>query len=128
EGRVLREPRVEEEVDGKVQVDMATKDGMTEQNEQQQQMVVDKVDKLAESMEEAELAKTPGTEKQIEQAIDEEIISEKGRMVMLQEKLNDLFSERRVTVRQWDLTALALEGAAAGVTIAGLIALLLRPR
>ncbi|KAL8737548.1 MAG: hypothetical protein Q9181_001562 [Wetmoreana brouardii] len=47
----------------------------------------------------------------------------------LKDTFKDLFSDRQVSVRRWDLTALALEGAAAGMAVVGLIAvLLLRPR
>ncbi len=43
-------------------------------------------------------------------------------------KLQDLFSERQITVRRVDLTTAMLEGAAAGVTVVGALVLLLRPR
>jgi len=41
--------------------------------------------------------------------------------------LADLFSERSVTLKQVDVTAIALEGAAAGVIVMGLFFALLRP-
>lgn len=64
----------------------------------------------------------------IDQVVEEEILSERGRIALLKEKFKDLFSEHQVVVRRWDLTALALEGAAAGMTVAGVIVLLWRPR
>jgi len=44
------------------------------------------------------------------------------------EALQDLFSERQIVVRQRDLTNVALEGAAAGVALVGVLVVLLRPR
>jgi len=41
---------------------------------------------------------------------------------------NDLFSERRVSLRKVDMTATALEGAAAGAACMGLLVVFLRPR
>ena len=42
--------------------------------------------------------------------------------------VRDLFSDRRIPVRRIDVTITALEGAAAGMAVAGLFLLLLRPR
>ncbi|KAL9597313.1 MAG: hypothetical protein Q9219_005237 [cf. Caloplaca sp. 3 TL-2023] len=64
----------------------------------------------------------------VDQEIEEEILSEKGRMAVLKAGFEDLFSDREILVRRWDLTALVLEGVAAGMTVAGAIALLLRSR
>jgi sensitive to high expression protein 9 len=41
---------------------------------------------------------------------------------------NDLFSEQRITLRMVDVTTIALEGAAAGAAIVGLLIVLLRPK
>ena len=46
---------------------------------------------------------------------------------LIQGKARDLFSNRRISLRQIDLTTAALEGAAAGIAVTGLV-LLLRPR
>lgn len=42
--------------------------------------------------------------------------------------LQDLFSDRAVTITQRDLTSVALEGAAAGMAVVGILVVLLRPR
>ena len=47
---------------------------------------------------------------------------------LIKERIEDLFSERQISLRQVDLTTVALEGAAAGVAFVGLLVLLLRPR
>ena len=44
------------------------------------------------------------------------------------ETFRDMFSERQITVRRVDLTTVALEGAAAGFALVGLVVILLRPR
>ena len=44
------------------------------------------------------------------------------------EKFEDLFSERQVVLKKVDVTTIALEGAAAGVAVMGLLFVLLRPR
>ena len=46
----------------------------------------------------------------------------------LREALRDMFSERQITLRRVDLTTVALEGAAAGFALVGLVVILLRPR
>lgn len=46
----------------------------------------------------------------------------------LKEKVFDLFSDRVVSVRQVDISTMALEGAAAGALVATIIIALLRPR
>ncbi len=42
--------------------------------------------------------------------------------------VRDMFSDRQITLRRVDLTAVALEGAAAGFALVGLVVILLRPR
>lgn len=44
------------------------------------------------------------------------------------EFLRDLFSERPIQLRRVDLTTVALEGAAAGMALVGVLVVLLRPR
>lgn len=44
------------------------------------------------------------------------------------ETFRDMFSERQIILRRVDLTKVALEGAAAGFALVGLVILLLRPR
>lgn len=44
------------------------------------------------------------------------------------EVVRDLFSERQVQLRRVDLTTVALEGAAAGMALVGILVVLLRPR
>lgn len=46
----------------------------------------------------------------------------------LRETIQDMFSERHITVRRVDLTTAMMEGAAAGVAFAGVLVLLLRPQ
>ncbi|KAL9061019.1 MAG: hypothetical protein Q9206_000733 [Seirophora lacunosa] len=84
------------------------------------------IEKMVEEEVEKEVTETIALEKSIDQAMDEEIRREKGRTEILTDKVKDLFSERQVVVRQWDLTALVLEGAAAGLTAAGVFIMLLR--
>lgn len=44
------------------------------------------------------------------------------------EVVRDLFSERQIQLRRVDLTTVALEGAAAGMALVGILVVLLRPR
>ncbi|KAL9029169.1 MAG: hypothetical protein Q9196_002563 [Gyalolechia fulgens] len=76
----------------------------------------------------AELAASREVERQVDREMEEEGRLERGHMAALKDKLTGLFSDQQVVVRRWDLTALALEGAAAGVAVAGVVVLLLRPR
>ncbi|KAI4136561.1 MAG: hypothetical protein LQ341_005552 [Variospora aurantia] len=84
------------------------------------------MEKMIDEEVEKEVTETIELERSIDQAMDEGRRREKGRTEVLTEKVKDLFSARQVVVRQWDLTALALEGAAAGLTVAGVIFVLLR--
>ncbi|KAL8756379.1 MAG: hypothetical protein Q9184_004520 [Pyrenodesmia sp. 2 TL-2023] len=86
------------------------------------------LEKVIEEEIEKQVVETVRVERSIDQVMEEEVVKERGRTVVLTDKVKGLFSERQVVVRQWDLTALALEGAAAGMTVAGLLVLLLRPR
>lgn len=45
----------------------------------------------------------------------------------IRETIQDMFSERHITVRRVDLTTAMMEGAAAGVAFVGVLVLLLRP-
>ncbi|KAL8782650.1 MAG: hypothetical protein Q9213_005189 [Squamulea squamosa] len=70
-------------------------------------------------------------EKQFDGEVDEKTSTIKGRTLdhtSLKAIFMDLFSERQVTVRKWDLTTWVLEGAATGMAVVGLIVVLLRPR
>lgn len=87
---------------------------------------------------------TPESIESIEQAIEEseprpapenweerlnlwkEIVS--AKLVLFRSKLQDLFSERQITVKKIDVTAIALEGAAAGVAVVGFLWVLLSIR
>ncbi|KEQ72855.1 hypothetical protein M436DRAFT_64030 [Aureobasidium namibiae CBS 147.97] len=50
------------------------------------------------------------------------------KLTLYKAKLQDLFSERQVTVKRIDVTMIALEGAAAGVAVVGLVWALLNAR
>lgn len=109
---------VRKEADGMVQERVVEKSGIAGGVESGQVQTVVEEETEGEVTERSE----------VEQQIDKAIRSERGRMAALKDKFEDLFSERQVVVRRWDLTALALEGAAAGMTIAGVIILIWRPR
>ena len=49
-------------------------------------------------------------------------------LVTLREDVKDLFSERLVTLRKVDVSAIALEGAATGAAVAALLIFLLKPK
>ena len=51
-----------------------------------------------------------------------------GIFEFIKERIQDLFSDRRISLRRVDLTTVALQGTAAGLAFAGLFVLLLRPR
>lgn len=51
-----------------------------------------------------------------------------AKLTLYKAKLQDLFSERQVTVKRIDVTTIALEGAAVGVTVVGLVWALLTAR
>ena len=73
-------------------------------------------------------------EKALDEEVDNEILKDTNstsppsshRRVTVM--VNNLFSNRQVRLRQVDLTALVLEGAAAGFAVAGIFVWLLRPR
>lgn len=70
-------------------------------------------------------------ERQIDQETDQRNSPAKGRIfdyTRVTKMVMDLFSDRQVSIRKWDLTALVLEGAAAGMAVVGLIVILLRPK
>ncbi len=86
------------------------------------------LEKVIDDEVERQVAETMEIERSIDRITDEEAMGKRGRTAVLTDKVKDLFSERQVVVRQWDLTALALEGAAAGMTVVALVAFLLPPR
>ncbi|CAD0098950.1 unnamed protein product [Aureobasidium mustum] len=59
-------------------------------------------------------------------ALWKEILS--AKLALYKAKLQDLFSDRQVTVKRIDVTTIALEGAAAGVAVVGLLWALLNAR
>jgi sensitive to high expression protein 9 len=59
-------------------------------------------------------------------ALWKEILS--TNLALFKAKLQDLFSDRQVTVKRIDVTTIALEGAAAGVAVVGLVWALLTTR
>lgn len=59
-------------------------------------------------------------------ALWKEVLS--AKLALYQAKLQDLFSDRQVTVKRIDVTTIALEGAAAGVAVVGLLWALLNAR
>lgn len=69
-------------------------------------------------------------------AIEEPVVSKPphdlttwtGTWQAYQESFQDLFSERVIQIKKADITTIALEGAAAGVAVMGLIFVLLRPK
>ncbi|KAF2164823.1 hypothetical protein M409DRAFT_36984 [Zasmidium cellare ATCC 36951] len=69
----------------------------------------------------------PVTKSNVEQAPSEKGAS-KSTLEAYQEALQDLFSERIVRLRKVDVTNTALQGAATGVAVMGLLFVLLRPR
>ncbi|KAI4269739.1 MAG: hypothetical protein L6R38_007361 [Xanthoria sp. 2 TBL-2021] len=74
-----------------------------------------------------EVAASVETEKQFDQGISTPN-SRTLDYARLKEIIMDLFSDRQVSVCRWDLTTWILEGAASGMIIVGLIAVLLRPK
>ncbi|KAI4107645.1 MAG: hypothetical protein LQ339_002551 [Xanthoria mediterranea] len=79
-----------------------------------------------------EAAASVKTEKQFDQEIDRGVSTPNSRTLdytHLKAIIMDLFSDRQVSVRKWDLTTWVLEGAASGMIVVGLIAaVLLRPK
>ncbi|KAL8910911.1 MAG: hypothetical protein Q9171_003866 [Xanthocarpia ochracea] len=83
----------------------------------------------------AEMGTEAGPSVEMEKLVDEEspqrMSTAKSRTLdytRVKEIFMDLFSDRQISVRKWDLTIWVLEGAATGMAVAGLIAVLLRPR
>lgn len=74
-----------------------------------------------------EVAASVETEKQFDQGISTPN-SRTLDYTRVKEMIMDLFSDRQVSVRRWDLTTWVLEGAATGMVVVGLIAVLLRPK
>ncbi|KAL8937570.1 MAG: hypothetical protein Q9216_004367 [Gyalolechia sp. 2 TL-2023] len=122
DARVDWEAGVKQDVDGVVRERVVERGGSVGGDEGNE------VETTIEREMDGEVAESNEAERQIDRAVDEEILSERGQMMVLKDKFKDLFSDQEVVVRRWDLTALALEGAAAGVTVAGIMVLLWRPR
>lgn len=51
-----------------------------------------------------------------------------SKLESFRETFRDVFSDRQITLRRVDLTKVALEGAAAGFALVGVVVILLRPR
>ncbi|KAI4172901.1 MAG: hypothetical protein LQ343_003309 [Gyalolechia ehrenbergii] len=128
QGSGAGDARVDWEMGTRKEVDGVVQEKVVERGESVGGGEGNQVETFIEGETEREAAKSSEVESQIDREIEEEILSEKGQMVVLKDKVKDLFSDQQVVVRRWDLTALALEGAAVGMALAGLIALLLRPR
>ncbi|KAL8731631.1 MAG: hypothetical protein Q9166_003319 [cf. Caloplaca sp. 2 TL-2023] len=78
-----------------------------------------------------EVAASVEMEKEIDQETSERTPARERRTfgyTYLREMFMDLFSNRQVSVRRWQLTALVLEGAATGMATVGLLVVLLRLR
>ncbi|KAL8950619.1 MAG: hypothetical protein Q9222_003350 [Ikaeria aurantiellina] len=70
-------------------------------------------------------------EAQLGGEFDQAVTPRSGQMFdykHLRDRFWDLFSDRQVSIRKWDLTALVLEGVATGMAVIGLVIVLLRPR
>jgi len=63
-----------------------------------------------------------------EGSIFDRIVKDPGSWDAYQQTFQDLFSEQNVMLKKVDVTTIALEGAATGVAIMGLLFVLLRPR
>ncbi|KAL8850017.1 MAG: hypothetical protein Q9221_005034 [Calogaya cf. arnoldii] len=89
------------------------------------------VEMAIEAEADKEVAASIVTEKQFDQEINQNGSTPTSRTLdytRVKEMIMDLFSNRQVSVRKWDLTAWVLEGAASGMVVVGLIAVLLRPK
>ncbi|KAL8996849.1 MAG: hypothetical protein Q9169_003751 [Polycauliona sp. 2 TL-2023] len=78
-----------------------------------------------------EMTKEMGAIAEVGKQVNPGISTPQGRILdytSLKEIIMDLFSDRPVSVRRWDVTKWILESAASGMAIIGLIAMLLRPR
>ncbi|KAL8643758.1 MAG: hypothetical protein Q9226_008140 [Calogaya cf. arnoldii] len=89
------------------------------------------VEMAIEAEAEKEVAASVVTEKQFDQEINRDASTLTSRTLdytRVKEMIMDLFSDRQVSVRKWDLTAWILEGAASGMVVVGLLAVFLRPK
>ena len=92
---------------------------------------VEEVDAVIEEIVPAEPSKAFGLEKEsiTGHAIEPGVMSSMSSMIeSYKEVLRDIFSERQIQLRRVDLTTVALEGAAAGMALVGILVVLLRPR
>ncbi|KAL8807946.1 MAG: hypothetical protein Q9182_000412 [Xanthomendoza sp. 2 TL-2023] len=89
----------------------------------------EELETIIDAVTENEVAAPVEEERHGGQEIGQVVSTTKGRTfdyLYLKEVIKDLFSDRQVNVRKWDLTALVLEGTVTGMAVAGLIAVLLR--
>lgn len=70
----------------------------------------------------------PMSQKAAEASMFDRIIKAPGSWAAYRETFQDMFSDRMVTLRSVDITTIALEGAATGVAVMGLLFVLFRPR
>ena len=61
-------------------------------------------------------------------ALVSEPIIPTSTLASLRENFRDMFSDRQITLRRVDLTTVALQGAAAGFALVGLVVIILRPK
>ncbi|KAL8665958.1 MAG: hypothetical protein Q9202_001894 [Teloschistes flavicans] len=104
-----------------------------ERHSQGTQTVGEATDKVVDAEVASEVAASTEVERLVDPEIDQQQLSPSSQRSIfdykhLRDSFRDLFSERPVSVRQWDLTALALQGAAAGMAFVGLIVVCSRPR
>lgn len=103
-----------------------------EQQTQGTQALSEVAEKAVDAEVVSEVAASTEVEREVDREIDQQLSASSPRSMFdykhMRDSFSDLFSDRQVSVRRWDLTALALEGAAAGMAVVGLIVVLLRPR
>ncbi|KAL8799049.1 MAG: hypothetical protein Q9200_007634 [Gallowayella weberi] len=91
----------------------------------------EELETIIDAVTEKEVAAPVEVERYSGQEMSQVVSTTKGQVfdyLYLKEVIKDLFSDRQVSVRKWDLTALVLEGTVTGMAVAGLITVLLRSR
>ncbi|KAL8765627.1 MAG: hypothetical protein Q9209_007359 [Squamulea sp. 1 TL-2023] len=104
---------------------------LTQRSTEEAQQKNEGVEMAIDAVISKEVGASTRVEKQLDGKIDQKASTIKGRTLDytgLKALFLDLFSERQVSVRKWDLTTWVLEGAATGMAVVGLIVVLLRPR